>query len=193
MDQAPETIEKQRARRTLAEEAERRVRAGEQAIKVMRDLNIPSATFNRWAARGFWRQIDLQREQDGLPRLPLAYYARRDCGITAGSRKALAKSRLGVVADHKEMDAPADAGVPTELAGLLSTAEALGVQALEYFQSGHTSLAEEKLKGAERLARLHRRLLPHAPPEPTAHQQMKKMTREDMIAEIRRQAKGQAG
>ncbi|MEO0882231.1 MAG: hypothetical protein AAFY34_05820 [Pseudomonadota bacterium] len=159
--------------------AELRVRGGEAPISVRCSIGIPEATFMRAAARGLWRQKDLQREVEGLDPLPLAYYARPNCGRTHGS------AEVGEEAD------PADTGLQ-DLANLLDAAESCGAQALKYFHSGHRAKAEEKLKEAERLARLHRRLSVHMPPQPTPaeleQQRIDAMSNEELIEEIKRRA-----
>ncbi|MEO1405562.1 MAG: hypothetical protein AAFV54_03615, partial [Pseudomonadota bacterium] len=120
---------------------------------------------------------------EGLEPLPLAHFARPGCG------KPAPVDRL---ADANDDDAGEDRSDPQKLSELLERAEATGLQALTYFRSGHTKKAEDKLKEAERLARLHRRLLAHVPPEPTAAELQRRrvaaMTKPELIAEIKRRA-----
>ncbi|MEM8635661.1 MAG: hypothetical protein AAGF33_11850 [Pseudomonadota bacterium] len=166
-------------RRGVMRLAELRVRAGESPPSVRAALGIPASTFTLAAAKGFWRQKDLKRQKEGLDPLPLADFARPQS-------KGVADTSSG---DSQATPPTCDS---RDLASLLEAAEANGAQALKYFQSGHTAKAEEKLKEAERLARLHRRLLAHVPPDPSPDELERRrvaaMTKTELIAEIKRRA-----
>lgn len=156
-------------RHVLMDEAERRVRAGEQRSVVARELQIPASTMAVWAARGCWRKIDLDREAAGFPPLPQPYYARDDRNLTAGSSRApkIPKAAQG----GSERD-------------LTAEAHALGAEARDAFERGDLVRAERKLKEARRLLRLEEGLSRLAPARKT--RALDRMSDDEMRAEIRR-------
>jgi|GEM_PF-5581285 len=176
-------------RHVLMAEAERRVRAGELRADVARDLQIPASTIAIWAARGRWRKTDLQREADGLPPLPLPYYARDDRNISAGSNKAaLAEARAGSGAGAQgaaQIDTDAERDKAPDLK---AQAQNLAEAARAAFGRGDLKSAEAKLNKARRLLRLEAglaALTPDMTPAQKERARIETMSEEALRNEIR--------
>ncbi|MEL7130554.1 MAG: hypothetical protein AAGK23_13510 [Pseudomonadota bacterium] len=168
----------------LQAEAERRARGGEALTAIAAGLQVSPSTIGRWAARGHFRQTDLQRERDGLPPLPVAAWA------LAPSARKQTEAKAG----ETDPQSPPKCERPpsTDLAG---EAAALAREALALVRAGRIKSADDKLRAADRLLRIQKRLGPaenkiaatgYSEKVQAARDRIFNMSKEDLVAEIKR-------
>lgn len=195
MTTGPTSDRTQAIKTALKAEAERRARSGEPLSHIARALDISNATINRWAARGRFRQIDRRRQARGLAPLPVPRWARPD--YSAERRKETGRE-FGPKADQDAAapHTPDAAASPLSPAPDLKTeARLLALEALALVRAGQLKNADDKLRAADRLLRIDKRLhgtTPPAPPEPSkseaARARVLAMSDTELEAEIMRLA-----
>lgn len=140
-------------------EAERRVRAGEAAARVAKELGVAMATFQHWQAEDGWRLKDLKHEELTGEPMPQPVWLVKNAlrgqtgrnPLPADYVHRMESARARVAAREAELKASrrADAGE----AGRVAMGEAARL-----YQAGEIGRASETARLAERFLRLEQRV-----------------------------------